>query len=76
MGVVVLFNPCLMAPSSLDRIFQSAAASSTPSKSQTVGTQNGEVKELPGGYKKLPNGVIIDKDGKPYAVTTASKDQG
>ena len=54
-----------MAPSSLDQIFQSASGSSKAAKGPNTGYADGEVKELPGGYKKLPNGVILDKDGKP-----------
>ena len=59
-----------MAPSALDRIFQSSAAQSAPPKEDTSNYQDGEIKELPGGYKKLPNGVILDKDGKPYETPT------
>jgi hypothetical protein len=55
-----------MAPSALDRIFQSSAPPPTSSKPQTsLDGGEGEIKELPGGYKRLPNGVILDKDGKP-----------
>jgi hypothetical protein len=56
----------LMALSALDRIFQSSAPPPSSSKPQTsFDSREGEIKELPGGYKRLPNGIILDKDGKP-----------
>ena len=55
-----------MAPSALDRIFESSGSQSKLRKGPTNGSDDGEIKELPGGYKKLPNGVVVDKDGKPY----------
>ena len=58
-----------MAPSALDKIFQSAAVPQKQSKDQISSGEDGEIKELPGGYKRLPNGVILDKDGKPYENT-------
>ena len=58
-----------MAPSAFDRILQSAAPKSSPSKELLPDNPDGgEIKELPGGYKKLPNGVILDKEGKPYVM--------
>ena len=56
-----------MAPGSLDRIFESAArpASSKQSRAGPPTDEDVVVKELPGGYKKLASGVVLDKDGKP-----------
>ena len=64
-----------MAPSSLDRIFQQASSSSPKSNGQPAShsiEDDPVVKELPGGYKKLASGVVLDKDGKPCRQCTSS----
>lgn len=65
-------------PSNLDRLFASAAGSSTPSKVSTSSNaeanydpnQPGAV-ALPGGYTRLPSGVVLDASGKPCKQCTS-----
>jgi mitochondrial FAD-linked sulfhydryl oxidase len=70
-------------PSSLDRIFSSAAGStagpsSTPSSSSSSSsepydtTSDPVVKELANGYKRLASGVVLDASGKPCRQCTAN----
>ena len=66
---------CCMAPASLDRIFQQASSSSSKSNGPPASHSTEDdpvVKELPGGYKKLASGVVLDKDGKPCRQCTSS----
>ncbi|ETN41225.1 uncharacterized protein HMPREF1541_03160 [Cyphellophora europaea CBS 101466] len=64
-------------PSSLDRIFSSAATS--PSSQPSAGsstqpydtTSDPVVRELPNGYKKLASGIVLDATGKPCRQCTS-----
>jgi mitochondrial FAD-linked sulfhydryl oxidase len=58
---------------SIDRIFASAGASTPSSRSQKPydTTNDPIIKELPGGYKKLASGIVLDATGQPCRQCTS-----
>jgi mitochondrial FAD-linked sulfhydryl oxidase len=58
---------------SIDRIFASAGASTPSSKPHKPydTTNDPIIKELPGGYKKLASGIVLDASGQPCRQCTS-----
>ncbi|PYH75761.1 FAD dependent sulfhydryl oxidase Erv1 [Aspergillus uvarum CBS 121591] len=52
--------------------FPAATASSSSSSSSQPKDTNNKDEHVPPGYTKLPNGVILDKEGKPCRLCTSA----
>jgi hypothetical protein len=53
----------------MDKFFSSIQNKDKPTRQSDAGAQNGERPAASdGAEKKLPKGVVLGKDGKPYVI--------